>query len=69
MEDNGSFYVAIEDNEGKTLDIFLDIISTWTLHWVTVNNKFEAMLVADPFFEAYCRKMFHVWDGNHRIQA
>jgi hypothetical protein len=42
------FYVALEDNEGKTSNVSEEIISTWSQHWVTVNNKFEAMLSADP---------------------
>lgn len=69
MEGNGVFYVALDDNEGKTLDVSAEIISTWSQHWVTVNNEFEAMLAADPALQIFCGKMFHVWDGNHRIQA
>jgi len=69
MEGNGVFYVALEDNEGKTLDVNPDILSSWSSHWVTVDNEFEAMLAADPILHVFCGKMFHVWDGNHRIQA
>ena len=67
MEDNGIFYVALEDNEDKTSDISGQIISTWSQHWVTMNNEFKAMLAADPALQVLCGKMFHVCDGNHRI--
>ncbi len=40
MEGNGIFYVALEDNEGKILDVSAEIIFTWSQHWVTVNNEF-----------------------------
>ena len=60
MEDNGVFYVALEDNEGKTLNVSVKIIFTWSQHWVTMNNKFEAMLAADPALQVFCGNMFHV---------
>ena len=69
LKGNGVFYVALEDNEGKTSDVSAKIFSTWSQYWVTMNNKFEAMLAADPALQVFCGKMFHVWDGNHRIQA
>ena len=67
MKDNGIFYVVLEDNEDKTSDISGEIISTWSQHWVTMNNEFKAMLAADPATQVLCGKMFHVCDGNHRI--
>ena len=67
MEDNGIFYVVLEDNEDKTSDISGEIISTWSQHWVTMNNEFKAMLAADPALQILCGKMFHVCDDNHRI--
>jgi len=60
MEGSGVFYVALEDNHGKTLDVSLDITASWSPHWITVNNEFEAMLAADPVLQEFCGKMFHV---------
>jgi hypothetical protein len=69
MEGNGVFYVASEDNDGKTKDVTPEIKSSWSHHWVRVNDEFESMLATDPILNVFCGKMFHVWDGNHRVQA
>ena len=69
MEGNGVFYVAIEDNKGKTKLVTPKITSTWGRHWVSINEEFECMLAADPILSVFCGRMFHVWDGNHRVQA
>jgi hypothetical protein len=37
MEGNGVFYVALEDNEGKTLDVTPDIMASWSDYWVQAN--------------------------------
>lgn len=67
MEGNSVFYVALEDNLGKTLDVTEEIVVTWSPHRVTVNEEFERMLAADPVLHVFCMKMFHNWDGNHRM--
>jgi hypothetical protein len=30
MEGNGVFYIALENNEGKTVDVTEDIIKSWS---------------------------------------
>jgi hypothetical protein len=30
MEGNGVFYVALENNEGKTMDVTPDIMASWS---------------------------------------
>ena len=69
LEGNGVFYVALENNEGKTMDVTPDIISTWSDHWVQVNAQFEEQLNLDEDLRVFSGKMFMVWDGNHRLQA
>lgn len=69
MEGNDVFYVAIEDNAGKTLDVTPEIEGTWSPHWLTINADFERMLAADPVLKVFCKKMFYISDGNHRMQA
>lgn len=69
IEGNGVFYVALENNESKTMDVTPEIIASWSPHWITVNAEFESMLSSDPVLNVFSGKMFHVWDGNHRIQA
>lgn len=36
---------------------------------MTITDEFKRMLTADLVLKVFCGKMFHVWDGNHRVQA
>lgn len=63
------FYVSVEGIDGSTIDVGPDIISTWDSHWKTVNDEFEKYLESKPKLHHLRGKMFHVWDGNHRLQA
>ena len=47
MEGNGVFYVALENNEGKTMDVIDNIIDSWSENWVLANDAFEKILQAD----------------------
>lgn len=69
MEGNGVFYVALENNEGKTMDVTDNIIDSWSENWVRANDAFEKILQADEDLKVFSGKMFMVWDGNHRLQA
>jgi hypothetical protein len=69
MEGNGVFYVALENNEGKTIDVTNDITNTWSSNWVRANAAFERELQNDEDLKVFSGKMFMVWDGNHRLQA
>jgi hypothetical protein len=41
MEGNGVFYVALENNEGKTMDVTPEIMASWSNNWVKANAEFE----------------------------
>ena len=41
MERNGVFYVAFENNEGKTMDVTPDIMAFWSNDWVKANAEFK----------------------------
>jgi hypothetical protein len=69
MEGNGVFYVALENNEGKTTDIIPDIMASWNNNWVKANVEFEKELNSDDDLRVFSGKMFMVWDGNHHLQA
>jgi hypothetical protein len=69
MEGNGVFYVALENNEGKTMDVIPQIMASWNNNWVKANVEFENELNSDDDLRAFSGKMFMVWDGNHRLQA
>jgi hypothetical protein len=65
MEGNGVFYVALENNEGKTMDVIPEIMASWSNNWVKANSEFEKELNSDDDLRAFSGKMFMVWDGNH----
>jgi hypothetical protein len=69
MEGNGVFYVGLENNEEKTMDVTDNIIDSWSENWVRANDAFEKILQADEDLKVFSGKMFMVWDGNHRLQA
>jgi hypothetical protein len=69
MEGNGVFYVALENNEGKTLDVTPNIVASWSDKWVQANAQFEEELSSDDDLRVFSGKMFMVWDGNHRLQV
>jgi hypothetical protein len=45
MEGNGVFYVALENNEGKTIDVTPDIVALWSDKWIQANALFEEELI------------------------
>jgi hypothetical protein len=69
MEGNGVFYVALENNEGKTMDVTLNIMASWSDNWAQAYEQFEEELNSDDDLKVFSAKMFMVWDGNHRLQA
>ena len=69
MEENGYFYVALEDNHGHTNDVTPSVLAKWSPEWKQVNEEFENKLLADDDLKIFSNKMFMVWDGNHRLQA
>jgi hypothetical protein len=69
MEGNGVFYVALENNEGKTMDVTPNIMASWSNNWIKANAEFEKELNSDDDLRVFSGKMFMVWDGNHRLQA
>lgn len=54
MAGNGVFYVALDDNESKTLDVSPETIERWSPHWKSINAEFEAMLFRDPLRIVHC---------------
>ena len=62
-------YVAIYNDKAETLDVTSDLYDSWSGHWQSANDRFEAELVADPDLARFSGKMFYVWEGNHRVTA
>jgi hypothetical protein len=56
MEGSGVLYVAIEDNKGKTKLFTPKITSTWSPHWIGINEEFECMFGADPILSVFVEK-------------
>ena len=66
---NRVLYVAIYNDKAETLDVTSDLYDSWSGHWQSANDRFEAELVADPDLARFSGKMFYVWEGNHRVTA
>jgi len=62
MERNGVFYVAVEDNEGKTTNVMDDIIKSWSPNWVWINVAFDKELENDKDLKVFFGKIFMVWE-------
>ena len=60
-------YVAIYNDKAEILDVTSDLYDSWSGHWQSANDCFEAKLVADPDLARFSGKMFYVWEGNHRV--
>ena len=63
------FYVALNNNEGKTNDVTDSIIDSWSENWVRTNDAFEKILQTDEDLKIFFGKMFMVWNGDYRLQA
>ena len=66
---NRVLYVAIYNDKAETLDVTSNLYDSWSGHWQSTNDRFEAELVADPDVARFSGKMFYVWEGNHRVTA
>ena len=69
MEGNGIFYVAFENNEGKTMDVTPDLKASQSDNWIQANAQFEEEPNRDDDLKVFLGKMFMIWDGNHHLQA
>ena len=41
----------------------------WSKLWQKVDRDFESTLNNNPALKKFSNRMFHVWDGNHRLLA
>ena len=60
-------YVALYNNHKDSLAVSDDIKDSWDDHWKATSNRFDARLLADSDLAHMVRKMFYVWEGNHRL--
>jgi hypothetical protein len=47
LEENGVFYVSMEDNDGRTRAVTDEVVAMWSENWATVNAEFEKLLQSD----------------------
>ncbi len=62
------FCISLEGIDGCIVDVTLERTISWD-DWKVVNNEFEEFLQSKISLHHLMGKMFHVWDGNHRLQA
>ena len=62
-------YVSFTKNDGSSLDVTDETVSTWDQHWQRANQCFEKELDKDKDLHKFKGKMLYVWEGNHRVTA
>jgi hypothetical protein len=62
-------YISVYNSHEESCELTDDTIGTWSPHWQQVNAEFELELEADADLAPLRRKMFYVWDDNHRVTA
>jgi hypothetical protein len=55
------FYIAFENNEGKTMDVTLDIMASWSDNWIQENAQFEEELNSDDDLRVFLARC--LWFG------
>ena len=61
MEGNRVFYVALENNDGKIMDVTDNIIDSWSENWVRTNDVFEKILQTDEDLKVF------FWQNVHNM--
>lgn len=69
LPDTPSFFVQLEDLEGKTQLVTDEIRDSWDPLWVEENRAFEEEIAQVAEFATLKDKMFSVLDGNHRLHS
>jgi hypothetical protein len=64
-----TFYVSSTNSKCEEELVNKYIIPSWSSLWTRKNAKFEKFLLKDLDRSWLCGNMFHVWDGNHYLQA
>jgi hypothetical protein len=67
-EGEKAFYVSSTNSKGEE-ELVSKYIPSWSSLWTCKNAKFEKFLLEGPDLSWLCGKMFHIWDGNHCLQA
>lgn len=60
------FCISLEGIDGCIVDVTLERTNSWDDHWKVVNDGL--FLQSKTFLHHLMGNMFHVWDGNHRLQ-
>jgi hypothetical protein len=55
--------------DGCIVDVTTKRTNSWDDDYKVVTDKFEEFLQSKPSLHHLMGKMFHVWDGNHMLQA
>ncbi len=67
-EGERAFYVYQQNWQGK-IKSMAKFVNSWNPLQKEKNEKIEAFLKPDANLSSLFRKMFHIWDGKHRLQA
>ena len=67
QEGDWALYVSIYNDLNVALNVSLDIISSWSNHWLEANKEFEKKLLKDVDLAPLFSKMFYIWKDNHQL--
>lgn len=63
------FYVAVKSFEMEECFVTEEMRRGWSKLWQKADRDFERVLNSNPELARFSNRMFHVWDGNHRLLA
>ena len=66
---NAAFIVSLSSVDLVEMEVTDDIRAEWTEMWQAEDDAFEERLQSNPELQSFSKKMFFVWDGNHRLRA
>ena len=64
-----AFYVATKSYGMEETNVTAKMRKGWSKLWQKADKDFELLLKSNPDLVKFSNKMFHVWDGNHRLLA
>lgn len=64
-----AFYVATKSFAMEETIVTAQMRKGWSKLWQKADRDFERALKSNPDLVKFSNKMFHVWDGNHRLLA
>ena len=63
------FYVTLCNKRGEERAVTDEVMKNWDPLWIEANNLFELQLKGKKHLQHLQRRMFFIYEGNHRFKA